>query len=876
MLASAVAFGQFPKQFNYGIKIPNLTENINATRIPVMNDDGGILNFVLAENLVSNNLEISVLDENGIEKFTIQNEIKLKGFEFDFADKSIKAPAIVPNTIFIDTINGNDGTGQIENRSKPFKTDSAAYASLPVDDGSLWTLFFIDTGNITRTFHSEFPNRKIGIRCLSEGDFDFSNIVGSTLPTHLDIYAPDVDLIFNNPSPGQFGATNFNIVVNDIVANTTASNFEGFFVGSTGNSEPANLLKCKNITISKSAFVGFNGTLIVTETMNMDINGILIGNGGDRFNLDVNKLNKVTTGNVSLFSANGIDGNLKVKEVTGSNLGTIYLQDNYARTMVYDFSGFKNTSGVAFTLFNGVDLFADVTVKGITDENTLIDVGANESVDLKFENFKGRLSNPIDADAMNFKAFNSTFFVDGPLFNSTTAPSVTFDGVNAIIQDSPGYVFENLTAPTNFTINGSLKTNARSYGVNANPLNTTSTFKEKSGEIIIRDRIDVVNKVLDPNITYVIDGTITLFAGEYIYVPASGNLTLNGYGLEASTIVKNVSGESIFKSPLGGSGGLQINALKLKCGDCDVFTLTDATGSNAVELTKVNIEDSGSIGTLDGYRQGLWINIGLFNIENGLTLENNWLGGFKMETTIVRKLSGSTGTLFKKGSSFTMGSRFYSDANIDLPSGWKLTDFEASNFTKDNLFQLQNTIVTRNGNVDVEDSNYLGTLDHTSPKSLFKNNVGLKNTYVGGDWELTTTATTTVSAIGEFYKVSGTTTYDDLQHFASGGDNAFVYDNGNTDFFNVNGHLIVGAAPNSFIVLRLRVHRFSTNTYEDIREFGRNIDNSVDGTFMGYFNFSAKVKLNHQDRIEVWGANGTDTSDFTLRENSYLTISKRI
>lgn len=307
------------------------------------------------------------------------------------------------------------------------------------------------------------------------------------------------------------------------------------------------------------------------------------------------------------------------------------------------------------------------------------------------------------------------------------------------------------------------------------------------------------------------------------------------------------------------------------------FDLVDSTGFNAVEFTKVNFEGSGSIGTLDGFRQGLWTSIGVFGLSDGLTFEGTWLGGFKSETVIVRSLTGSTGSLFKKGASLQFNSRFSIDSNIDLPVGWSITDFEPNNFSQDNLLQVQGAIVTRAGVIDSQDVNYFPNIDEKNDVSDWRNNVGVKNTYKGGEWEITTETVTAIATAGTFVKLAGTTTYDDLQHFSDGGgDNTLTSSGSLTKDVLIRFQGVIDGGANDEIAVKIRIFRSNTSTYEDIKTRVRTISNIVGANNIAYFNFYDKAfNIQENDRIEVWAANNSDTTGITLLVNSQLVVEAR-
>ncbi|BDU25096.1 hypothetical protein [Flavobacterium sp. GSB-24] len=90
----------------------------------------------------------------------------------------------VPYTVFIDTVNGIDSTGIIENRSKPFKTDEAAYAALPPNDGNAWNFVFL-CNDVTRVLNTNTNSRRIKYICYNKGIIDFSSFNGFN---HKEIY----------------------------------------------------------------------------------------------------------------------------------------------------------------------------------------------------------------------------------------------------------------------------------------------------------------------------------------------------------------------------------------------------------------------------------------------------------------------------------------------------------------------------------------------------------------------------------------------------------------------------------------------------------------------------------------------------------------
>jgi hypothetical protein len=293
------------------------------------------------------------------------------------------------------------------------------------------------------------------------------------------------------------------------------------------------------------------------------------------------------------------------------------------------------------------------------------------------------------------------------------------------------------------------------------------TSTELSNRIIVRNASDLSGS-LDSTKEYFIDGVIDMTGtGISIEVP-SGGLQLAGYSFDVSKIICSDTSYTLFTSPVGGSGNLlgKDYAIEVTGASSKVYDLVADTGFEAFEFSRINYNDCTSLGEIDGYRQGLESGTGRFGGSPNLILSGTWLGGYFIDTSIVRSLdSGFSGALYEEGTSFVMNSRFRSNQNIDLPANAAFFDFQNSNFVNPSTVQLVQCIISRNGAFDSTDSNITPNISRIDLVSKYDGNTGIQNTFEGGRANITSEVATT--GTGTFTPLLGTWAAGDLQHFDS-------------------------------------------------------------------------------------------------------------
>lgn len=672
----------------------------------------------------------------------------------DFIDDIGVTDPLVPNTIFVDTISGDDGTGALQNRNQPFLTLGAAFLAVP---STGWDINFID-GNVTRVLDGTYPQAfSPSISSSSIGTFDFTAITPLIADLDLKIDIPNARLLVNRLSNLPALGSAFD-VLNSNKLEVKASTIE--ITGLIGTDQDvftadnnANTIETDNLitnyTQTTGALLNGEGSLKVLDTWtNTTLGKIYTGASGE-LDVEVNIL--TLSGDLSIFNVEAFRS-FKLKTLNGTNELTLFTAVNDTSIPVFTADDLVIGGTASMRVLSGINL-TQTKLTGTILNAITFSTGLDEAADLILEGFTGTFLS--DTNARMFS--RSVTIIDSRItyttyFLTNTVPtalgSIRFEGFNIMISsDNSTYMFTNMLSG-NIVINGSVKTNNDSFGEELTSSRESFTFKEKSLEIVVRDKADLINRDLSSLITYIIDGVITLTAGEYIEVPQAG-LTIKGYGFEPSKIEKEVA-ESIFIDNLGtgNSGSVFLGELSIESNQlADVFDLTDATGFNAVELNEVNFNNLNSLGELTNYRQGLWNNIGIFGCDDGLTFSGTWLGGFRASLTIVRTFT-TGGTLFKEGTALVFNGRFLTDVNFDLPVGAEFSNFVAGNFGADELFQLEGVLGTRAGAIDVT-QNYTGTLKADSDVSKWKNNTGILNTEGRVTNDVTTSRTFVLTDISD-------------------------------------------------------------------------------------------------------------------------------
>lgn len=681
---------------------------------------------------------LSFRNSIGQEIYTTSNIITIEGASLDGVNKRVVIDSLVPLSAFLDIVNGNDAVATLENSKKPFKTIGKLISSLPTTSGETYTIYI--TGGVIPILR-KMPIRNFRFVGFTNTTLDFTNCKED------DGVTEAVSVLLNGSGTWTFENANISIVCN--------------FVGtkvfrSAGSNGP--ILKGNINTLNWHSLSGAFGAFYLPATTDLVINNIyespqvgqiLFWNNSTNYDVRVKNLfcefgrsigntSRMTFDNITKIGTGSLVVSLSFGGYTASfiNLGNVTLE-NCTLAPGSDGINFNGTlSPNTYIAIGGINNLSG-TVKSTTYLTAPL-----RSVTLNFKNFVGKVNNLLIGGAAQVTFENCIIDVNDKLVSRyTAAPGaggstredvIVTKGFNVFNQvDTTANLFTTglntgKIEPVIITDYGTIQTNALTFGENTTQVKVNNSFQEKSKERVVRNKKDLVGKPLASNMTYVIDGTITLLTGEYIDVPLAG-LTIAGYGFDVSQLNKNVTGQSIFRSPAGNSGNLVLKDMQISSGLSSVFNITDADNTHALEFNDVNFVNCTSLGKISGYRQFTGLTIGMYGCSDGLQLAGTW-NGFSLSKLHVRTFA-STGTLFKKDTDTSFTNRFFLDStNVSGVTGIKLLDFDNSNFTKDKLLQITNGIFEVNGVINKSNTTALiPNIDPFSIKSNFINNRGITN-----------------------------------------------------------------------------------------------------------------------------------------------------
>lgn len=384
---------------------------------------------------------------------------------------------------------------------------------------------------------------------------------------------------------------------------------------------------------------------------------------------------------------------------------------------------------------------------------------------------------------------------------------------------------------------------------------------------------------LNSNTVYLIDGIID-FSGTGIQITIPiGGLSLIGWSFDVCKLICQDDNYTLFISPVGGSGNFlgSTYAIEITGTGSKVYDLIGNTGFEAFEFEKINYNNCSSLGTIKNYRQGLETGSGRFGGKPTLELDGTWVGGFRVSTSIIRNLDVSMNTpIFKAGSTFQMNSRFYTDINADLPNvATPLIDFSESNFPNESTIQINSATISVSGS-------FIGNTDYISPninqdsiKCLWRNNVGLANTYIGGRLELDTEITTDIIEQGTYYLIAGVWSSSELVHFDSPVNGQLRHLAEDPKNFSVFADFTVNGTANDVIEIDLIKWDESLGQEVEVRHQIRQINNLVGSRDVAFFPFWTNVTLDKNDKIYFKIKNLESASDVALEVGSYLFINER-
>jgi len=405
--------------------------------------------------------------------------------------------------------------------------------------------------------------------------------------------------------------------------------------------------------------------------------------------------------------------------------------------------------------------------------------------------------------------------------------------------------------------------------------NDAQLFALNPNKRILVQQASDLSGVLDSTIEYMIDGVIDM-GSQSIIVP-QGGLSLAGFNFDVSKLISSAASYTMFTSPAGGSGNLlgKDYAVEVTGTGSKVYDLVSDTGNEAFEFARINYNNCTSLGTIDNYRQGLEVGTGRFGGSPTLILKGVWVGGYFIDTSIVRSLdSGMTTGLFQAGAGFLMSSRFRSNMNIDLPASADFFDFAPANFVNPSTVQITGAIVTRNGSFDATDSNITPNMDASDLAASFDENIGMENTFEGGVATVTSESTTTIASPDTFVDLAGTWTATELQHFDSPSNGQLRHLGNDPREYKITASLTIVGTSNDEISVECRKFDSSSTTFSQVSLQVRQINALVGSRNAAFFTVISNVTLDQNDYIILRVAN-TASNDVTAELDSFFLIEER-
>lgn len=406
----------------------------------------------------------------------------------------------------------------------------------------------------------------------------------------------------------------------------------------------------------------------------------------------------------------------------------------------------------------------------------------------------------------------------------------------------------------------------------------SATTNSGSGGLVNRVTVTQASDLsgtLDSTKEYFIDGIVDM-GSQSIEVPVGG-LNLTGYNFDTSKLVSSASNYTMFVSPVGGSGNLlgKDYGIEVTGTSSQVYNLTSATGFDAFEFARINYNNCTSLGEISGYRQGLETGTGRFGGQPSLTLSGTWLGGFFIETSIIRGTSPGAWALFKAGTAFSMSSRFRSNMNLDLPTGASFFDFSPSNFVNPSTVQINGAIVSRNGVFDATDPNITPNMNKGDLVSAWSGNNGMPNTFEGGSIGIILTAETVINTQGVFEVLNGSWLFQDLQHFDVPGPGQLRHLGNTPREYKFIADFVIDGTQNTELSLRVVKYDASEASEVTILTQTRQVNNLVGGRDVAFFTININLDLDQNDYVFLKVANNSGTQNVTAELDSYFIVEER-
>lgn len=362
-----------------------------------------------------------------------------------------------------------------------------------------------------------------------------------------------------------------------------------------------------------------------------------------------------------------------------------------------------------------------------------------------------------------------------------------------------------------------------------------------TGEYLVGlpEAVDGVVTLID-NYTYLIFGTIDLNGARIV---AGRNVSIFGYGTE-NCIIKSTGLTNNYL--LTSNYSIQLNFITLTANKC---LNLDATGNTnqAIDWFRVNFTDCVEVGLIKNYTNCIFETLGFLS-SNGLKFEGI-IGTIAFSNTIFT--GTGTGTSIILPSTLTITRRFRIIYSSFVTFGSQIgIDEQGANIPVEGF--ILDTINFSGGGT------YLQGISNTSNLALISNSKGISNSANIGQYYMQNSATsTTISIVGTFVKVAGTTTPGVYIEKFTHTNNRLTYVGVLIGYFRISGVVTFTSGNNNVIALRVAKNGGTIVQSES--------ESTANGTGRSEnIKFQDIVELNTNDYIEIWVTNKTGTMDVTV------------
>jgi hypothetical protein len=163
----------------------------------------------------------------------------------------------------------------------------------------------------------------------------------------------------------------------------------------------------------------------------------------------------------------------------------------------------------------------------------------------------------------------------------------------------------------------------------------------------------------------------------------------------------------------------------------------------------------------------------------------------------------------------------------------------------------------------------------TDLKSSFRGNLGLPNTHVGGDSEITTTALTTINTIDVFEDVAGTYTTSELTHFDAPANGQLRHTGDEPLDYKITVSASVLGTANEVLNLKLVKWDDSASLFVDVKTETSTVSNLQGGSDFAYFHMIKAVAMSSNDYVKLQISNSTSTANVTAEVGTDVYIEER-